>query len=515
MRTIKILLGIYVSLIFTINSAIAQIASVSGIKPCMNYADLINLKLPDVSILEVKINKIEYPVAYYQVMGTIGKEINFELLLPLEWNGRFVMGGGGGLVGSIENAARYKINEGYATVGTDTGHKGLGFKGDWALNDMDRQLNFGSLSVHRTATVAKSIISYFYGTWPEYSYFIGCSRGGGQAMIEAQRYPEDFNGIVAGAPGIDYAATVAKFIQNFRALYPEPEKLDKPIISQKHLEMLENAILKQCDELDGVKDRILNNPDICNFNFSVLPRCPDGSASEDCFTEAQINALKTIYKGMENENGSIHPGYPFGCENYQPLGWFDWMVGPSQFSLPFGSPTPLFLLGTEIFKYLIFNNPDWDYSTYDFSNFKKETQYASAYLNATSTDYSQFKKSGGKMIIYQGWNDPAVSAYTAIQHFEDTKKVDQNIEEYIRLFLLPGVLHCGGGPGPSDIDWINIIRSWVEKGDAPNKVVVSKSENGKTIMSRPLFPYPATSEYNGKGDSNLESSFHKKEADTK
>ena len=160
--------------------------------------------------------------SHCKVTGVIGKEINFELLLPLNWNGIYVMGGGGGFVGSVQNMAAGKVKEGYATSGTDTGHKTVGLgSASWALNDMERQVNFGHLAVHRTAEVSKAIIGNYYGNWPKYSYFMGCSRGGGQAMMEAQRYPGDFDGIIAGAPAFDWISIAVEAIQNTQAVYPD------------------------------------------------------------------------------------------------------------------------------------------------------------------------------------------------------------------------------------------------------------------------------------------------------
>ena len=170
-------------------------------------------------------------------------------------------------------------------------------------------------------------------------------------------------------------------------------------------------------------------------------------------------------------------------------------------------PSLHFGFGTEMFKYLVFHDPMWDYSSYDFSNFLETTQYASSYLDATSTDYSQFKQRGGKMIIYHGWNDPALSAFATIDHYNEAKKEDASIENYIRLFLLPGVLHCGGGPGPSQTDWIELVREWVENDHAPERVILSKAEDDKVKITRPIFPYPKKAIYDGSGDPTKESSF--------
>lgn len=503
-RIIKTLFSLVVALLFLDTFSLAQIADNSDKTPCMPCEELENLLLPDVIISQA--SQLEEPVIHCKILGTIGKEINFELLLPKDWNSRFVMGGGGGFVGSIQNGARSSINQGYATSGTDTGHQGSGIKADWALNNMERQVNFGHLAVHRTAVVSKGIMRQFYCSDPEYSYFIGCSRGGGQAMMEAQRYPEDFDGIVAGAPAFNWPAIGAEFIQNSQIIYPDPTNLDEPVISLANLELLQTKILEQCDAMDGLKDHILNDPRDCNFNFNSLPKCPENSSSDDCFTSHQLEAIKVVYAGVTYQKEEFYPGFPLGGEN-EPGGWQPWITGPNEGTMKLNFPSLHFAFGTEMFKYLFFQDPDWDYSSYNFSNFLAETRYASSYLDATSTDYSAFKTRGGKMIIYHGWNDPALSAFATIEHYDAAGKEDGEIGEYIRLFLLPGVLHCGGGPGPSQADWIELVRNWVEKGIVPERVILSKTEDGKVSMTRPVFPYPKRAIYDGKGDPDKESSF--------
>jgi hypothetical protein len=411
---------------------------------CVTCEELKSMALPEVVITEAV--SVTEQTTHCKVLGTIGREINFELLLPGDWNGRFLMGGGGGFVGSIANAARWSVHNGYATSGTDTGHKGHGLKADWALDNMERQINFGHLAIHRTALVSKAIIARYYCHDPEYSYFMGCSRGGGQAMMEAQRYPEDFDGIIVGAPAFGWPALAAEFIQNIQAIYPDPDN-PEPVITIQNLSMLQAAVLDQCDELDGIKDNILNDPSACDFDLSALPTCPDDMIGEECFTTGQLKAIQAVYGGIASDHVSIYPGFPPGGEN-ETGGWLPWITGPNVGSMELGFPSLQFGFGTEIFKYLIFQDPDWDYSTYEFSDFFEETRYASAYLDATSSDYSEFKKQKGKMIIYHGWNDPALSAYATINHYKAIEEIDPEVRDYIRLFLLPGVLHCGSGPGP-------------------------------------------------------------------
>lgn len=486
------------------NGSLAQTANELEKIPCIPCEELKNIRLPDVIISQT--DQIQEPVPHCKVSGIIGTEINFELLLPNDWNSRFAMGGGGGFVGSVQNAARSSINKGYATAGTDTGHKGNLLKADWALNNMERQVNFGHLAVHRTTVTSKEIIRQYYCSEIAYSYFLGCSRGGGQGMMEAQRYPGDFDGIVAGAPVFNWTAIGSKLIQNCQAIYPNPDKLDDPVITLANLKLLHTKVLEQCDAMDGLKDRILNDPRDCDLDFNALPRCPDNSPSDDCFTSGQIEAIRIVYAGVSDGQEEIYPGFPLGGEN-EPGGWQAWITGPNEGTMALNFPSFHFGFGTEMFKYLIFQDPTWDYSTYDFSNYSATTQYASSYLDATSTNYSEFKQHGGKLIIYHGWNDPALSAYATINHYEQVKSKDPDVKNYIRLFLLPGVLHCGGGPGPSSVDWIELVRDWVEKGTAPDRVVLSKTEEEKVIMMRPVFPYPEKAIYDGRGDPNKQSNF--------
>ncbi len=484
----------------------------SDSKPCIPCEQLKDLRLPDVTILESKSSQNDtiegqvITVPFCRVLGRISKEINFELLLPSQWNERFLMSGGGGFVGSIQNSFRSTVNVGYATVGTDAGHEGSGIEADWALNNMERQLDFGKLAIHLTAAVSKFVIHTYYCADPAYSYFMGCSRGGGQAMVEAQQYPADFDGIVAGAPAFSWPAIGAKFIQNTQKNYPDPKDPGKRVITADNLRLLQELILKQCDGLDGITDHIINDPRDCKFDFSALPVCPGDKASAGCFTSQQLDAIKTVYATLINKQDTIYPGFPYGAENEEGS-WADWIAGTDP---NLHGPSLHYMFGTNMFKYLVFNNPEWDYTKYDFSNFFDETRYASAYLDATQTDYTEFKNLKRKMIMYHGWNDPALSAFETIKHYEEAEQKDKNIQSSIRLFLLPGVLHCGDGPGPDQVDWLRVIRDWVENDKAPERLVVSKMEKDKVIMTRPVFPYPKVAVYVGKGDTNLEKNFIEK-----
>ncbi|KAA0988773.1 tannase/feruloyl esterase family alpha/beta hydrolase [Dyadobacter aurulentus] len=485
----------YISLVFIL---FAGLASAQNAKPCKPCGELKNLQFPDVTILVAEANAgdtiknpdepwrgtvvIQKP--FCRVLGRISKEINFELLLPEESNTRFLMSGGGGFVGSIQNDFQRQVDEGFATAGTDTGHEGGG-DAKWAYNNMERQLNFGRLAVHRTAVVSKAIMQHYYCAAPSKSYFVGCSRGGGQAMMEAQNYPEDFDGIVAGAPAFGWPATAAKFLQHSQYNYPDPKAL-RPVITSDNLKLLHKEVLKQCDQLDGTADGILNNPGKCNFDFSKLPVCAGEKPGSACLTNKQLAAIKSIYSPLVANGKQIYPGFPLGGEA-EANAWDPWITAPS--SGPQNEPSLHYMFSTNIFKYLIFNDSTFNYSKYDFKNFDAETAYASSYLDATSTDYSAFKKRNGKIIFFHGWNDAALSANATIEHYNGILKNDKDAPSYARLFLLPGVLHCGGGPGCDRVNWVSLIIDWVEKSKAPDQIVASKNVGGK-VATKNIFPYP-------------------------
>ncbi len=261
MKRTKSILSVLIPLLFINAITLAQNINDSEKVPCMPCEELKNIILPDVIISQAE--EIQEPAPHCKVTGIIGTEINFVLLLPYNWNSRFAMGGGGGFVGSVQNMAESSITKGYATAGTDTGHKGHGLTAEWALNNMERQVNFGHLAVHRTAVTTKEIIRQYYDSNVAYSYFLGCSRGGGQAMMEAQRYPDDFDGIVAGAPAFNWPAIAAEFIQNSQAIYPNPDELENPVITLGNLKLLQTKVLEQCDAF--FRDQCPKKPPIVDF----------------------------------------------------------------------------------------------------------------------------------------------------------------------------------------------------------------------------------------------------------
>ncbi len=461
------------------------------------------VRLPDVvleSVAPVVPDGHRHPhaAAYADVKGVIGGNIRFELLLPEDWNERFVMGGGGGFVGTVQNSVQGTVNLGYATVGTDTGHEWQpGYMAGWALDNLEAQLDFGYLAVHRTAEVAKALIRAYYRKDPVYSYFDGCSRGGGQAMMEAQRYPKDFDGIVAGAPAFDWTGFAATMVQIAQALYPNPKHLTSTVLTKDALRKLAAGILAQCDAQDGLKDGIIQDPPSVHFDLSKVPG----------LTAAQRQAIEAIYRGSRDPKGPISPGYTEAAECV-PDQWLAWIVGPLPPLVASDHvPDLTFAFGTQVFKYLVFNNPDWDYSTYNFSNFVNDTRLAASFLNATNPDLDRLKARHGKLIIWHGWADTALPPQATVDYYRQVLAHDPNAANYCRLFMIPGCLHCGGGPGATDVDWLSAIVNWVEHGQAPNRLLASKRAQGKLVMTRPLYPYPQVAIYKGTGDPDRAGSF--------
>jgi tannase/feruloyl esterase len=462
---------------------------------------LVMLKLPDVRVSEA----VAVPAAttgairaaHCRVNGVIGGEIHFTLLMPDNWNRKFLMGGGGGFVGQVQNQAGVSVNDGYATVGTDTGHQGGITEAKWALNNLERQLNFGYLAVHRTAEVAKAIVRSYYGANEAKSYFSGCSNGGRQALMEAQRYPDDFDGIIAGAPAYDFTAVGAQFIKDMQAVFPDPRNLSSRLFTIETMKSIEAQIVAKCDALDGVKDGLIEDPRACTVDIGSLTG----------LSEAQKTALKTVYAETRNKDGVIYPAQPVGGEGADANGWAQWIVGGAAPLPGQTAPSARFAFGTEMFKYMIFNDASWDYTRYEFSNYKKDTALAGSALNATNTNLDAFKARGGRLILWHGWSDPALTALGSIRYYEGVQSHDAKAGDYVRMFLLPGVLHCSGGPGPDTADWTSAIADWVENGKAPDRVIARKLSAGAVTRTRPLCAYPQHAVYKGSGSVDDADSF--------
>jgi feruloyl esterase len=457
-------------------------------------------KLPDVTISSV--TKEPAPAPHCKVAGIIGPEIHFELLLPEQWNGKFVMGGGGGFVGSVQNTSLMfgALQTGYASVGTDTGHQGHPLDASWALNNLERLVNFGHQAVHRTAVTAKALTKAYYKNDIVRSYFTGCSRGGGQALMEAQRYPEDFDGIVAGAPAYNWTTGLAALaIQISQAMYPDTNNLQEAVVGPKEQELIESSYLKMCDEKDGIKDGILNDPRQCKFEVATL-LCK-GEKNDSCLSKEQLAAVKAIYDGPKDGKGNaMFYGFPFGGETALG-GWPRWLTG----GLKYQADLDEFQGGVDAGD---FDEPVSPNAYYNFDTLRKDSERIAETLNATNPDLLAFRKRGGKLIIYTGWSDAAAPGLAVIGYYEDVLVHDKTAAEDVRLFMMPGVEHCFGGPGPSFVHFLTEIDKWVESGKAPEQTVAYwVDEKMQPSGSRLLCAYPKVAKYDGKGDTRDVSSF--------
>src|SRR5713226_1347392 len=442
--------------------------------------------------------------------------IKIEVWMPTEgangsrWNGKLKSQGNGGFAGEIDyHGMGIAVHQGYATAGTDTGHSGGGTDASWALGHPEKVTDFGYRGIHEMTRVAKAVIKAFYGNDPQHSYFGGCSNGGRQALMEAQRFPEDYDGILAGAPANYFTHLLAKALADAQATTLDPGSY----IPSSKLPAIARAVNAACDAQDGVTDGILNDPRQCHFDPGTM-LCKEGD-SEKCLTAAQVTALKKLYEGPNDAKGrKIFPGYLPGAEE-GPGGWETWITGPAP------GKSLLFAFSGGYFSNFVYGKADWNYKDASVDQAMKAADEKTAQmLNATEANLTAFKTRGGKLILYHGWNDPAISALNTINYYNDvvSKMGARETEALARLYLVPGMQHCGGGPGTDSFGQgaagtkdaqhsVELaLEEWVEKGSAPAAIVATRYEGGDPSkgvkMTRPLCPYPQVAKYKGSGDTN-------------
>ncbi len=446
--------------------------------------------------------------AFCRVAGVLqpsaDSNIRFEVWMPASnWNRKFQGVGNGGFAGYLpfpDLAAQLELN--YATAGTDTGH--IGGDASWAPGHPDKTIDFGYRAIHETAVVAKAIVKEFYGEGPAHSYFAGCSNGGRQALMEAQRYPEDYDGIIAGAPAAYWTHNFASFIWTLTTFGPAGA-----YIPSAKLNAIQAASVATCDADDGVKDGVIDNPSKCRWNPEVL-LCK-GADSPTCLTPPQIKALEALYGGPKKVNGEqIYPGWYPGAEG-EPGGWSLWLTGMAN------TFSGQIYLGTQFFGSMVLEKPFWSF--YDF-DLDKDVQTADEklgkVLNAMNPDLTAFQRRGGKLILFHGWSDAAVSPKNTINYYESVLKTmgDEKTRQSVRLFMVPGMEHCGAGNGtcffgqvgkgiPYDPDHdVNLaMERWVEKGTAPDTIVAFRPLSAG-IRTRPLCPYPKVARWKGQGSTD-------------
>jgi hypothetical protein len=499
----------------------AQMASLPrGVSVAVDRcAALPSLRLPDVGLTDVSYVPADpaaagpVHVAHCRATGVIGAEIRFTVWLPDNWNDRFLMVGGGGYVGSIPGPGG-AVDRGFAVTSTDTGHQSTGVTAAWARDNMERQVNYAYLAVHRTAETAKYIVRQFYTRDAHHNYFVGCSTGGRQGLMEAQRFPADFDGVVSGAPVYDWTRVLSAGLKNAQAAFPDAASRAKPIVTADSLKLVQDAVLQACDAGDGVADGVVGDPPACKFDLASVPACLPAEASAKagpvpgCLTRAQRDVLQRIYSPLTDDTGVVYEGQPVGVEAL-PGSWQAWITGSERAFAATGQPALGWAFSTEFFKNFVFADPSWDYTTYDVAkNWRRDTRALTALLNADNPDLSAFRARQGKLLLWHGWADPALNPLATIRYYKDVVARDPRAADDVRLFLLPGVLHCAGGPGPSQFDQITPIVDWVEKGTVPGSLVVRRPAAGEQpARSRPVCPYPAKAAYKGSGSTDDAANF--------
>jgi hypothetical protein len=446
-------------------------------------------------------------------------DIKIEVWLPIQtWNGKFQGRGNGGFAGEIDDfSLALAVQQGYATAGTDTGHAASGIDARWALGHPEKVTDFGYRAIHEMTQDAKLVVKQFYGKHPlQHAYFASCSNGGRQALMEAQRYPADYDGIIAGAPANYWTHLVTSAIWQMQATLLDSASYIPPT----KLPAIAKAVDLACDAQDGTPDGIINDPRKCHFDPAVM-LCK-AEESDFCLTSAQITALKKIYAGPSDANGTqIYPGLLPGAEDGQG-GWGLWITGPE----PGKSLMQAF--GTGFYSQMVFERPDWNFRDANVADIVKTADEKLAKtLNATDPNLSAFKARGGKLILYHGWNDPAISAINTVNYRQAVIGAmgQDNFDSFARVYMVPGMQHCDGGVGPDSFGengpWPNVtdphqslqlsIEQWVEKGTAPKEVIATKFSgplnSGKAEMTRPLCVYPKVAMYESIGDQNSAASF--------
>ena len=423
---------------------------------------------------------------------TSDSEIKIEVWMPeaAEWNGKFEGTGNGGWGGSIEpGELAAAVARGYASGSTDTGH--TGGSASFALGHPEKLVDFGYRSVHGMTVAAKALIAAFYGEGPKLAYFEGCSSGGRQALMEAQRFPEDYDGIVAGATTNNWTPMMFGRIWVAQATLSDPASYIPPA----KYPVIHKAALAACDAMDGVKDGVLEDPRACKFDPAVLA-CKAGDAA-DCLTKAQVTAAKRIYTpATDPRTGEqIFPPMERGSE----LVWGRLAGGPKPIEL-----------ADDYFKYVVFEDPKWDFRTLNFDgDLAKALKKDSGVLSAVNPDLRPFFARGGKLIQYHGWTDQQVMPENSINYHESVVKTvgKAKADASYRLFMVPGMGHCGGGDGPNKFDMLGALELWREGGKAPETVVASHATEGKVDRTRPLCAYPAVAKYKGSGSTDEAGNF--------
>jgi len=428
--------------------------------------------------------------AFCRVAATIkptdDSDIKIEVWMPVSgWNGKFLAVGNGGWAGSISYAAMSDaLRRGYSTTSTDTGH--VGGSGSFVLGHAEKYIDFAWRSEHEMTLKAKTIIRAFYGKGPRLSYWNGCSTGGRQGLMEAQRFPTDYDGIIAAASANPRTHLAAWQLSMAQAVMLDPASFIPPA----KYPAIHKTVLDRCDGIDGVIDGVLEDPTRCRLDPQVLA-CK-GEEGPECLTQAQVEAVRKIMSPATRRDGTeIFPGFEPGAE----LGW----------NVLLGSRNPI-SLSLDHYRYVVFKDPNWDWRTFDLErDLAIAVKVDNGTINAVNPDLRAFVEHRGKLLMYHGWSDQMAPPRASISYYNsvlDKMGGEAKNASWIRLFMVPGMAHCGGGEGPNSFDAINALDQWVEKGKAPDQILASRITDGKVNRTRPLCPYPHIARYKGSGSTD-------------
>jgi pimeloyl-ACP methyl ester carboxylesterase len=439
-----------------------------------------------------------------RVSGVISPEVAFEVSLPAQWNGRLYMIGNGGHAGeALDNAGRVAqvrqgVENGFAVAQTNTGHYASREpSASFVLSNPQKALDYAYRAVHVTAVTAKEVARRYYAQPVAKAYWNSCSNGGRQGLLEAQRYPDDFDGIVANAPWVNQTGFAVGAAWNQKALNEAP-------VTPAKMVLVAQKVMDKCDAVDGLKDGLIDDPRACRFDAAKdVPACSVGADGADCLTAPQAAAINKVYTGPVSKGKRFMTGFLPGSEavtvaanGASNSGWVGAIV-PAQ---PGAKPAD-FNLAEGILRYLVLDppQPNWDATTFDFDNAASLVARWSKLADAKQADLSAFRKSGGKLLMTYGWADQILQPLMGVEYYEEVEKRNRNAREFARLFMVPGMAHCAGGNGPDRMDAVTAVIDWVEKGKAPDTLLASKVTNNQVVRTRPLCAYPQVARYSGTG----------------
>jgi feruloyl esterase len=442
--------------------------------------------------------------AFCRVAGTITPEVHFELWMPAAWNKKLLTAGNGGLAGTINyNAMLDPLRRGYASSSTDTGHVADN-DAHWAQGHMERVIDFANRSVHVTTQADKAIIKAFYNAAPEHSYFSGCSQGGLEAFTEAQRYPRDYDGIIAGDPANYWTHLYAGgHLWIAQATLTDPASY----IPATKLQAIGEAVYATCDSIDGIKDGF--NDRAAAISIWVLCK----SVTSNCLDAAAGGRGEKFIRGREPPK---EKSFPASCPVAKLARGVEHLIAGTDPGR--GSH---FTLGFPALKNIVFENPDWDFRTFRFDRVQgidSDVDFLDAkmgpIINNINPDLRAFQANGGKLIQYHGWADPDISPLNSINYYQSVVQfMDRGghglseTKDFYRLFMVPGMFHCNGGPGPNTFDTLGALEQWKEKGAAPDKMIATHATNGAVDRTRPLCPYPQEAQWKGSGSTDQADNF--------